>query len=249
MAQDPTEFHDKIRAALAQLDPTDNDHWTDDGLPKTGVVQRIASDQTIKRSDIQAASPGFERPAPTDQPPVDDFGQAVDQTAQAGTETAGGPKAEAAKPTDGDETLEGNEGEFMSEEEVHSILVQRVAACENDIQAADKALADAQNARIAAVKARDAARKDLNAKFPPMTDAEMRKQHIASENARRAAMVEGRGAMASRVDQAMARGNSRGWRRPVRGVVGADGNLIKTPDGRVAIPQPMRTRPQTAQRA
>ena len=53
----------KILAALAQLDPADNSHWTSDGLPNTGVVQRIANDQTIKRTDIQSARPGFDREA------------------------------------------------------------------------------------------------------------------------------------------------------------------------------------------
>ena len=235
MADATQEFQDKIRAALAQLDPTDNDHWTDDGLPKTGVVQRIANDSTIKRTDIQAASPGFERPAHGE---TENF-----EAPQGSNETGLAPVA--AAPTDD------MDPEFLSEDEVHSILAQKVAKCENDIAAADKKVAEGQNERVAAMKALNAARADLNAKFPPLTDAEMRKQYIASENLRRAERANfGQGA--SRVDQSMARGNSRGWRRPVRGVAGPDGNLMKTPDGQVAIPRPQQVRPTArpfAQRA
>lgn len=250
MVDTTNDFHDKIRAALAQLDPADNEHWTDDGLPKTGVVQKLANDQTIKRSDIQTAAPGFERPASPEKA-TDDFGAPIDQTAS--TETGLAPAADGGTTL---ESADNGQGEYLTEEEVHSILAQRVAACENAIAAADKKAAEGQNERIAAVKALNDARKEMNAKFPPMTDAEMRKQYIASENARRQAQVEGRGVLASRIDQSMARGNSRGWRRPTRGVMGSDGTLMKTPDGQVAMPQPMRVRPQalrsvapTAQRA
>jgi hypothetical protein len=57
----------KIRNALAQLDPANDDHWTADGLPSTSAVQKIANDPTIRLRDIQAAAPGLERPKPQDR--------------------------------------------------------------------------------------------------------------------------------------------------------------------------------------
>lgn len=50
-----------ILAALAAMDHTDDSQWLDDGTPKTGVVQRLADDQTIKRQDVEAAAPSFRR--------------------------------------------------------------------------------------------------------------------------------------------------------------------------------------------
>jgi hypothetical protein len=56
----------KVLDALAQLDHDNDDHWLPDGTPKTGVVQRIANDQTIKRRDIEAAGIVRENPLRAD---------------------------------------------------------------------------------------------------------------------------------------------------------------------------------------
>jgi len=65
---------EKVLAALSQLDPTNDEHWTDDGMPVTSVVQKIAQDPEIRRSDINAAAPTFTRetaePAPSAEAPV-----------------------------------------------------------------------------------------------------------------------------------------------------------------------------------
>ncbi len=53
----------KILDALAQFDHDDDKFWTDDGFPKTGMVQRFCNDQTIKREDILKAAPDFRRHA------------------------------------------------------------------------------------------------------------------------------------------------------------------------------------------
>jgi hypothetical protein len=52
----------KIREALQQLDPANNEHWTDNGLPREGAVRQLTDDQNISRRDIQTARPGFLRP-------------------------------------------------------------------------------------------------------------------------------------------------------------------------------------------
>jgi hypothetical protein len=45
----------KILDTLARLDHDNDDQWLPDGTPKLGVVQKLANDQTIRRSDIEAA--------------------------------------------------------------------------------------------------------------------------------------------------------------------------------------------------
>jgi hypothetical protein len=53
----------KILDALAQFDHSDDKFWTNDGFPKTGMVQRLTNDNTIKRDDILKAAPDFRRNA------------------------------------------------------------------------------------------------------------------------------------------------------------------------------------------
>ena len=54
----------QIRAALEQLDPQDNSAWTEAGLPKVESICQIVENNEITRADIEAAIPGFARPAP-----------------------------------------------------------------------------------------------------------------------------------------------------------------------------------------
>jgi hypothetical protein len=58
---------DSIKAALAKLDPTNDDHWTAAGLPAVGAVKEITGSTSLSRDDIVAAAPDFERPEPTEE--------------------------------------------------------------------------------------------------------------------------------------------------------------------------------------
>lgn len=51
---------EKILAALAQLDPLDDDQWTTDGSPKVETVSALVG-ETVKRQDIVNAAPDFNR--------------------------------------------------------------------------------------------------------------------------------------------------------------------------------------------
>jgi hypothetical protein len=224
-----------LQATFAKLDPANDDHWTHDGLPKLSVVQKLASDQSIKLRDIQAT--GFVRPnAP--QAANTDF-DATDPVEHTGV-NVNAPQADPAAQAD---PATPEQGEFLTEDEVHEILSQRVADAEQALKDARAKQAEGHREEIEAMAAINAARTEFTAAFPPLTDAENRKLYIASENAKRAERA-GYGAPASRVDAAMGRSNSRGWRRPVRGITGADGSLIKNADGSVAIPRPMQVRRQ-----
>lgn len=253
---DQTQTNPKILAALTKLDHKNDDHWTPDGLPKLGIIQKLASDNTIKLRDIQVV--GYTRNPPADKPvlvpvkPVeaapivaapqasdDDF-SATDPVEHTGADVNGAAADPAATQTEPPEP----ESEYMTEGEVHEILQQRVAEAEQGLKDARTKQAEGQREEGTALQALRDAKAEYNATFPPMTDAENRKQYIASENAKRAERA-GHGAP-SRVDAAMTRSNSRGWRRPVRGVTGADGHLIKNADGSVAMPRPMQSRPVRA---
>lgn len=199
----------KIREALKGLDVANDKHWTDDGLPREGVVQKLANDLTLTRKEISDAFPGFQRT------PV-----------EASKETGAGPKGEPKfDPLTGDEVTDinadpaKNKGEFMTDAEVKILLEGRLAAAEQEVVDAQVAVRNA-NRRVMVANAAVADRRaDLSREFPPLTVAQNIKNYIASEQAQRAAAAEGfrhsNVAPGSQIDLVMQRSNSRGWRRPV----------------------------------
>ncbi len=58
-ASDPNVL--KIIDALKSLDPTNDDHWTDAGLPLVGVIATASGIVNVTRKDISAALPGWNR--------------------------------------------------------------------------------------------------------------------------------------------------------------------------------------------
>lgn len=199
----------KIRGALTQLDPTNDAHWTDDGLPRESVVRDLAADKNITRKEIQEAFPGFQRPGSGDEDPLGDasLGETKD-TAQ------GGPK-ESPVTVEGLGDPTQNTGELMTEDEVRAILNQRVADAKQALEAAQKAVRDAQANVITAQGDVRKAQDDLLREFPPLTPSQNIKLHLASEQAHRR-RVAGYGP-GEQIDAAFSRSNARGWRRPARG--------------------------------
>src|ERR1035437_1742179 len=185
---------EKILKALSKLDHSDSSMWTDDGLPITKVVQQLADDSTIKRSDITEASPGFERKLVS-------------------TET--GPAPEVAATADVTEPMTEGDGEPMTEDEVREVLAQRVTAAELTLRDARTAVSAAYDAERAAVSKVTEARKEQASAFPPITAAANIQQHLKRQQAIRAALASGQ-APVSQIDAAMTRGNSRGWKSPSR---------------------------------
>lgn len=199
----------KIREALKLLDPANNDHWTDDGLPRTGVVQKLVNDQTIKRPDISAAAPGFERPK---------IGAKLPEQATAA------PATGAPIPLSTDFTKQS--GELMTDAEVQSILKARVDDAQARIVAARENVGKWQKEGLAAQRALESARVDYQREFPPLTAAQNVKDYIASENLKRTQLAGVRGpGHASQLDRVMQRSNTRGWRRPVRGAIPSAGGI------------------------
>lgn len=70
-----------IAAAVMQLDPTNDNHWTEDGLPRIDTVKFLSGDSTVTRASINEAVPGLTRanakPPQAVQQPVGDTGAPV----------------------------------------------------------------------------------------------------------------------------------------------------------------------------
>lgn len=153
------KYANEITAALSKLDPQNNEHWTDDGLPVTRVVQTLANEPGIKRSDINEVAPGFSR---TSADPVE----------ATGTGEPAAPEVSASVEGAG----LGEKATFQTAfEEAEKALAQA-----KDVRIA------AQRAELEAQKHRDKALTALNAAFPPLTHAQNIKQYINHEQAQRA---------------------------------------------------------------
>ena len=189
----------KILAALDQLDPADNTHWTNDGLPNTGVVQRIANDQTIKRPDIQNARPGFDRAAAlaAAAPPAD-F-EEVPATAPVVAKTS----VTAPVASQGETVM-------VTDAQLHASLSKQIRDAEAMVEQGRKMQNEGGKMEGDGLKQLQTARVNFHKYFPPMTQAENTRAAIEASNAERMARVTARG-FASQLDAAKRGGNARGW--------------------------------------
>jgi hypothetical protein len=81
-------MNEKILAALAKLDRTNDNHWTQDHKPRIEAVRFLAGDQSVTREDIEAASPGFSRlPPQNSQEKVDASAATVQPSFDADAQT------------------------------------------------------------------------------------------------------------------------------------------------------------------
>lgn len=199
---------EKILAALAQLDPSVNEHWTDDGLPVTKAVQAFANDPEIKRSDINEVAPTFTREsaakkdaAPARKPEM------VDEPEEL---LSDGSNAEGS----GETKDEVDDLGVVSDDQAEAAFAEASARVER----AKQAQAEANRAVADAIKARDKAQRDLEATHPPLTHAQNIKQFLRGEAETRARKMGAQGVYgASQIDMAMSSRRSRGWSRPKRG--------------------------------
>jgi hypothetical protein len=78
----------KILDAVNQLDPTNDNHWTADGLPRLETVRMFASDSSLTREQVEQAAPGVKRPK-AEAPAAPSAPPAPDATAPAPPAPAG----------------------------------------------------------------------------------------------------------------------------------------------------------------
>lgn len=60
MVQEDTQAK-RMRQMLLQIDPNDDELWTADGAPRVEVVANLIQNPDLRRSDITAAAPDFDR--------------------------------------------------------------------------------------------------------------------------------------------------------------------------------------------
>lgn len=193
MSLDQTQ-KDKIATALAQLDHSNPEHWADDGLPRTSVVQQLANDQSIRRVDINETAPGFARVVPgagtggldTDPPEEIQTGSKV-VSAENGTEESGAPTVKetgliSAIDDSADTSREG--------------LRRRVVAAEQAVAENEKAIQRLQANHVQLHKALRQARQDEVTRYPRVSEAQMIQDHLRSEHQKRVDAAQARGGVA-----------------------------------------------------
>lgn len=91
---------DPLPLALAQLDPANDAHWTDDGLPRIDAVAAITGNQFVKRKDITDAAPGYTRDSALEELTAPDNPPATTPTTPEVAEVTE-PEAEAPESANG----------------------------------------------------------------------------------------------------------------------------------------------------
>jgi hypothetical protein len=195
-----------ILKALAKLDHTDDNQWTDDGGPRMGKLQEFTNDKTLTRAQVNAAAPQFSR-----------------ATAQATSEDLLGPAtAPVVASDDFDDMMEpeiDGPGEQLTEDQVRAILARRVRTADENLIAARAATSLARQEEINAERRATRALLEFQRRFPPIHASEAIHAHLAAQQQRLLEQVTGNGQYGrSQIDQGMERRNSRGWSRPSRPV-------------------------------
>lgn len=189
---------EKIRDALAALDPARDEDWTSAGLPAMAAVRAFAGDG-VTREQVEAAAPGFCRTdlaIPSDQETV------VETTVSVETST------KISGPADEDATR------------------ARLRAAQEKRSASLRAMAEAKRLADEAEREIVQARNELEPK--PLTAIERyrqvvkrsqedRKKRVEEEQAARAILS---GAKRSKLDQAMTARRGYGLKRPTYPTVG-----------------------------
>ena len=88
---------DKIVEALSKLDASNDNHWTQDGLPRIDTLKFLSGGLDITREDVEEASPGFKR-ASGATPAAQGAAQAAIATEPQGSATTLDQTAPAAPP-------------------------------------------------------------------------------------------------------------------------------------------------------
>lgn len=161
--------------ALKKLDVSNDNHWTVDGQPRLDTVKMLASDPSVTRDTINAVAPDFNRETAANWEPKQTEGQVqTPSDNQQGAENQPQENSVTATGTSVDTGAEPQNPETKPEEKVE----------ETDIEALEKALADAEaktNEKllakeqaeadyVAALQEEDAARLALDAAKPKTDD-------------------------------------------------------------------------------
>jgi len=173
--------NEDIKKALAELDSSNDAHWTDDGLPRVDVIQVLLKDPTIKRKDVSEASPGFSRAATEAVTEPEDV--------QPGDPT----EAVAATPPPADADLEHDDGlnldpkdplsdvARLDKSDLREAMLNRITAAEARWDAAKQATYEAAEYEKKCMAWADKAKLDFNRVFPPLHPSDAIKAHLQNQ--------------------------------------------------------------------
>jgi hypothetical protein len=193
-----------IIKALTQLDSGNDEHWTDDGLPRVDVVQRLLKDPDVRRKDINEAQPGFSRADPK-------------QTTEPEDVQPGDPEitpaiaANDAEEDDGFDPLDGP----IDDDELRTVMERRVAQATERLQSARAATQAAREFERKCEQWENKAKQDLYRRFPPLHPSDAIKAHLEAQQRLR---YERAGYAPSQIDAAMGTRGRRGWGQSARRV-------------------------------
>ncbi len=163
-----------IKDSLAKLDPANDEHWTDDGLPRMDVLQAQPGNSRLTRKQVTDADPSFSRASVLDAEKVD---EALDE--DKAYDEADGAKAlevleakeaevmvEAQEPTGGETVAEAatlpEPPEIATQAPVAPVLTE-IQALQASLKVHEDAMLDADRTKEAADKAMKASSDAVNA--------------------------------------------------------------------------------------
>lgn len=166
----------KIVEALRQLDPANNEHWTENGAPRVEAVAELLGVKPLelKRAMITDAAPSLNRATHAE------FVQAKDDPDEEEDEFS--PPGPRVDPDDRSEHQE------------------RIAQLELELAEAERRAAQAQEEVRATTARLDAAREEMRRLHPPRHPVEVMKDHLTRLHEMRAAQ---HGAAPSPLDRAL----------------------------------------------
>lgn len=225
-----------ITDALSKLDPANDNHWTQDGLPRLDTIKILSGDPSLTREQVTAAAPDFNRGAAqaaaaaqqagagtTPAAPTEPAPQGA-ATAATGTETP--PPAPPAPPESELPNLnpppvaeDANDADTLSAKLEQAQL--NLSDAQDRLELARQELTDAQN-EVAKLEAQ--IKEETPAGANPITEYLKRQQKDLEERGVRKALIKESGLdlkqlakdLKSPLDAAMERKNGRGAARPVR---------------------------------
>ncbi len=233
------ELNNKILEALALLEVDNPEHWTTDGLPRLDVLSEI-TEKEIKRKMVTAIAPQFsltnpvlpvaeaednwldEKPAEQGEEPSNEGGEPTEAEKEASAPSSPEappaalkqPTAAVSAPTSAEHAAMKHEIDTLSASIARNRLRMDALATEN------KQAERLMNKKIDA----------MQVQFPPLSEAEAVKAHIATQHQQRIDRVEsanrlkqltGANVLQAKapLDAAMARKTGRGHGRPHHGML------------------------------
>lgn len=215
-----TKTNEEILEALLGLSPSNDEHWTADGLPRLDAVENLLG-ANVTRKQLTNAAPDFNRAmaqsvvdeavsqGDTEQPGADKAEPDVDPPSHEVLDETDTVTVDLGEPDDFDPLAEGPGDEEAELDEAIQEAQDRVSALQRALERDKLALAEAEQALANAIKVKNSA-------FPPLSAAEAIQQFQRNEHEKRAA-ARGvvLGPVASPIDAALkARRANQGRRTP-----------------------------------